>query len=219
MDYGKMVDESFKYVMEGVVGNWKKWLMLIIATIPLGIPLVGYIMKILRNEKPSPDVEGWGALFVDGIKYIVVALIYTIPIIIVGILVLGAGTAGMISGNPATMMAAFGAMAVGLIIMLIISIFIAVFEIIGVVRLARTGKIGEAFNFNAILGTINKIGWRPYLLAIGILFIAGFIMGVISIVLIIIPILGEVICLCLIAPFSLFIARYTCQVYDSAGVA
>jgi hypothetical protein len=219
MDYGDMIGESFAYAKEAVVGKWNKWLMLVIATILLGIPLMGYVMKVLRDEKPAPEVDNWGTLFVDGIKYLVVAFIYTIPLFIVGIFVLGAGAAAMISGNPSAMMAAFGAMAVGLMIMLIIGIFIAIFEIIGVVRLARTGNIGEAFNFNAILATINKLGWGPYLIAIALLFIIGFIMGVISNVLMIIPVLGAIIYLCLIAPFTLFIARFICQLYDSAGGA
>lgn len=219
MDYGNMVGEAFAYAKEAVVGKGKKWLMLIIATILLGIPLMGYVMKVLRGEKPSPEVDDWGTLFIDGIKYLVAALIYAIPLIIIGVLVMGTGAAAMMSGNPAAMMAAFGAMALGLIIMLILGVFIAVAEIIGVVRLARTGSIGEAFNFDAILATINKLGWGPYLIAIGVLFITGFIMGVISTVLMIIPVLGGIISLCLIPPFALFIARFVCQLYDSTGVA
>jgi hypothetical protein len=41
------------------------------------------------------------------------------------------------SGDTTAMMAAFGAMAIGLLIMLVLGILIAVFEIIGVVRFAR----------------------------------------------------------------------------------
>jgi hypothetical protein len=216
MDFGNMIDESFEYAKNAIAGKYKKWLMLVIATILLGIPLMGYVMKVLRGENPSPEVVDWGTLFADGIKYLAVALIYAIPLIIVGILVVRAGVAGIMSGTLSEMMAAFGLIAVGLIIMFIIAIFIAVFEIIGVVRLARTGSIGEAFNFNAILVTIKKLGWGQYLIAIGILIIAGFIMGIIFTVLMIIPVIGGIICLCLIAPFTLFIARYISLLYDNA---
>jgi hypothetical protein len=219
MDFGNMIGESFEYAKDAVFGNYKKWVMLVIATILLGIPLFGYLMKVLRGEKPSPEVEDWGTLFVDGIKYLVVALIYAIPIIIVGVLVVRAGVAGILSGTSEDMMTAFGLIAVGLVIMLIITIFIAVFEITGVVRLARTGSMAEAFNFSAILAMIKKPGWGQYLIAIGILIIAGFIMGIIFNVLIIIPVLGGIICICLIAPFTLFIARYICLLYDNAGMA
>jgi len=114
---------------------------------------------------------------------------------------------------------AFGLIAVGLVIMVIIAIIIAVFEIIGVVRLARTGSIGEAFNLNAILVTIKKIKWSQYLIAFDILIISGFIMEIICNVLMIIPVIGGFICLFLIAPFALFIARFISLLYDSAGRA
>ena len=219
MDFGNMIGESFEYSKDAVFGNYKKWLMLVVATILLGIPLFGYLMKVLRGENPSPEVEDWGALFVDGIKYLAIALIYAIPLIIVGILIVRAVVAGMTAGTLADMMTAFGLIVVGLVIMVIIAIFIGVFEIIGVVRLARTGSIREAFNFNEILVTIKKLGWGQYLIAVGILIITGFIMEIIFNVLMIIPVLGGIICLFLIAPFALFIARYICLLYDNAGTA
>ncbi len=219
MDYGSMVGESFEYAKDAVVGKWNKWVMFIIATILLGIPLMGYSMKILRGEKPAPEVEGWGTLFVDGIKYLIVSLIYAIPLIIVWFIVLGASVVGMMSGDPTAMMAAFGAMAIGLIILLILAIIVAVFEMIGIVRFARTGSIGEAFNFGEILATIGKIGWVPYIIAIIVLVIVGFIFAIIVGILMMIPILGLILYLCLISPWAIFISRYVCQLYDAAGAA
>jgi len=219
MDFGNMIGESFEYAKEAIAGNYKKWLTLVIATILFGIPLSGYLMKVLRGENPSPEVEDWGTLFVDGIKYLAVAVIYAIPLIIVGVLVVRAGVAGIMSGTLADMMTAFGLIAVGLVIMFIIAIIIAVFEIVGVVRLARTGSIGEAFHFDAIIATIKKLGWGQYLISSGIMIITGFIMEIIFNVLMIIPVLGGIICLFLIAPFTLFIARYICLLYDNAGMA
>jgi hypothetical protein len=219
MDYGNMVGESFEYAKEAVVGKWNKWIMLIIATILLGLPLMGYAMKILRGEKPAPEVDDWGTLFIDGIKVFIVALIYAIPLIIVWVLVMGAGAVAMMSGDTTAMMAAFAAMGIGLVVMLILGIIIAVFEIIGIVRFARTGSIGEAFNFSAILATITKLGWVPYIIAIVVLYVVGFIFGIIVGILMMIPILGWIIYLCLIAPWALFAARYFCLLYDSAGSA
>jgi hypothetical protein len=219
MDYGSMVGESFEYAKEAVVGKWNKWVMLIIATILLGLPLAGYSMKILRGEKPAPEVDDWGTLFIDGIKYVIVALIYAIPLIIVWVIVIGASAVAMMSGDATAMMAAFGAMAIGLLVMLVLGIIIAVFEIIGIVRFARTGSIGEAFNFTEILATIGKIGWVPYIIAIVVLCVVAIIFGIIVTILMMIPLLGILIYLCLIAPWTLFISRYVCQLYDSAGAA
>ncbi len=219
MDYGSMVGESFEYAKEAVVGKWNKWLMLIIATILLGLPLMGYAMKVLRGEKPAPEVEDWGTLFIDGIKYIIVTLIYAIPLLIVWVIVIGASAASIMSGDTTAMMAAFGAVALGFIIMCILGIIITVFEVIGVVRFARTGSIGEAFNFSAILATIGKLGWVDYIIALVILIVVAVIFSIIAAIIQIIPILGIIIYFCLIAPWTLFIARYVCQVYDAAGPA
>ena len=219
MDYGNMIGESFEYAKEAVVGKWNKWLMLIIATILLAIPLMGYAMKVLRGEKPAPEVDDWGTLFIDGIKYLIVSLIYALPIIIVWVLVLGASAAAIMSGNYSAMMAAFGAMALGFVVMFVLGVIIAVFEVIGIVRFARTGSIGEAFNISAILATINKMGWVPYLIALIVLMIVGIIVGIIIGILTMIPYLGIIIYLCLIAPVTLLFMRYICLLYDSAGAA
>ncbi|MDD1698049.1 MAG: DUF4013 domain-containing protein [Methanoregula sp.] len=219
MDYASMVGESFEYAKEAVVGKWNKWLMLIIATILLAIPLMGYAMKVLRGEKPAPEVDDWGTLFIDGIKYLIVSLIYALPIIIVWVLVLGASAAAIMSGNYSAMMAAFGAMALGFVVMFVLGVIIAVFEVIGIVRFARTGSIGEAFNISAILATINKIGWVPYIIALIVLMIVGIIVGIIIGILTMIPFLGIIIYLCLLAPITLLFMRYICLLYDSAGSA
>lgn len=231
MDYGNMVGESFDYAKEAVVGKWNKWLMLVIATILLGLPLMGYAMKVLRGEKPAPEVADWGTLFIDGIKYLIVTLIYAIPVIIIAFLVIGAGAVAVMSSagpdimagdTPAmtsTMMAGFGAIAAGLIIVIILAVIISLFEMIGIVRFARTGSIGEAFNFSQILATIGKLGWGSYILALIILGITAIIFGFIVSILMMIPIIGVILYICLIAPWTLFFTRYICILYDSAGMA
>jgi len=214
-----MVGDSFEYAKEAVVGKWNKWLMLIIATILLALPLMGYAMKVLRGEKPAPEVADWGTLFIDGIKAWIVSLIYAIPIIIVGFIVAGASAAAFISGNYSAMMAAFGAMALGGLVIFVLGVIILVFEVIGIVRFARTGSIGEAFNMSAILATINKIGWVPYIIALIVLMIVAIIIAIIVGILMMIPILGIIIYICLIAPITLLFMRYICLLYDNAGAA
>jgi hypothetical protein len=215
MDYGSMVGDSFEYAKEAVVGKWNKWVMLIIATILLGIPLMGYAMRVLRGEKPAPEVEDWGTLFVDGIKYLIVALIYSIPVIIVWVLLIGAAFVGVMSGDISALFA--GTMIVGVLVLVVLAIIIGLFELIGVVRFARTGSIGEAFNFSAILATIARIGWVPYIIALVVLFIVGIVFSIIVGIIMMIPVLGFIIYLCLISPWAIFLSRYVCLLYDSAG--
>src|SRR5512137_2989048 len=99
MDYGSMVGDSFEYAKEAVVGKWNKWIMLVIATILLGLPLMGYVLKVLRGEKPAPEVEDWGTLFIDGIKLLIVYIIWMIPIIIVYAILMAVVFAGAMTGD------------------------------------------------------------------------------------------------------------------------
>jgi hypothetical protein len=217
MEYGSMIGDSFEYAKEAVVGKWNKWVMLIIATILLGLPLMGYALKVLRGEKPAPEIADWGTLFIDGIKAFIVYLIYAIPIIIVYAILMVVGIGAAMTGDETAVMAGIGVMLVGLLVVFVLAIIIALFEIIGMVRFARTGSIGEAFNFSAILATIGKIGWIPYIIALVVLIVVGVIFGIIVAILMMIPILGILLYLCLISPWALFVARYVCQLYDSAG--
>ena len=216
MDYGKILGEAFGYAKEGLVGRWMRWVLLLVATILLALPLLGYELKIYRGEKPAPEVTGWATLFIDGIKYLIICLIYAIPIIIVAVLTLGPLVMAAIAGNQAAVMAGIGTFIVGIVVLAIIGIIIAFFEFIGVVRFARTGKMGEAFNFGAILETIGKIGWVSYIVALVIMTV---IIGIIELICMAIPFVGGVILFILVPFIVLFEARYLCQVYDSAGTA
>ena len=222
MDFGNMIGESFGYAKEGLVGKWMKWILLLIATILLTLPLMGYTLRILRGEKPSPEVENWGTLFIDGIKYLIIGIIYAIPLFIIAFLTLAplvmeAMAAG---GNPAAVnsiaMGAVGTFLLGLVIFFIAAIIIGLFANIGIVRFARTGSMGEAFNFGAILATIAKIGWVNYIIA---LIIMGIIFGVVEMICALIPMVGTLILFIIIPFLTMFQARYLCQIYDSAGPA
>jgi hypothetical protein len=192
---------------------------LIIAVL-LGAFYEGYMLKILRGDKPLPEVTDLGKLFVDGIKYLVIEIIYMIPVFIVLVAIVGAVVMTAIAKgitNPENLAAAvMGPALVGILIAVILAIILGILAIIGVVRFARTGKMGEAFNFGEIFSTIGKIGWGTYILA---LIIIAVIFGIIYVFLGLIPIVGAIIEL-IIGPFLMvFAARYICQLYDSAGTA
>ncbi len=213
-----MLDDSFAYAKDAVVGKWKQWVLLIIATILLCIPLLGYMLKVLRGEKPAPEVTGWGTLIIDGIKYVIISFIYAIPSMIVLFATIGAGVIAYIA-NPAQVLAIAGSVLVGLIIFIIVAIITGLFATIGIIRFARTGSMGEAFNFGGILETIGKIGWVSYILALIVLFIVQFIIVLIISLLNTVPFLAVIVEIIFIAPIALFETRYLSQVYDSAGTA
>lgn len=192
----------------------------LIIAILLGAFYQGYMLKILRGDKPLPEITDLGKLFVDGIKYLVIEIIYMIPVLIVLVAVVGAvamtAIARGITDPKILAAAAMGPALVGILIAVILAIILTLIAIVGVIRFARTGKMGEAFNFGEIFATIGKIGWGTYILALIILVV---IFGIIYVVLGLIPIVGAIIEF-IIGPFLMvFAARYICQLYDSAGTA
>ena len=189
MDFGTMLGDSFEYAKEGLMGKWVKWLLLaIISIIPIvNFIMFGYMLEIFRGARAAPELDDYGRLFVDGLKLFVVGLIYSIPLIIVYMLIFGASFMMMASGSDTAAAAGVGTMMVGLLIVFVLGIAIALFEVIGVIRLGRTDSIGEAFNFSAILAHIGRIGWGTYILSLVVVLAA---IAVVEIVLSIIPILG-----------------------------
>jgi hypothetical protein len=222
MDFGNMLGDSFAYAKDAVLGKWMQWLLLIVATILLCLPLLGYSLKVLRGEKPAPEVDNWGTLFIDGIKYAIVSIIWAIPMLVILFVTIGAGIVALAT-DPASVMGAIGGMLFGLIIFAIVAIITMLLSTIGVIRFARTGSMGEAFNFSAILETIGKIGWGGYIVAQVVLIVVMVIIELIISIPVVIPVIGFgldlLIKLVLIAPIVVFESRYLCQVYDAAGAA
>jgi hypothetical protein len=262
MEYGKLIEDSFTYAKDGLLGNIATWILLIVLAVLPAIPILimivalvftmvgggvpnyllfigglavaiilaiilgsflnGYQIRILRGTTPLPKVSEFGSMFFDGIRYTIIQIIYMIPVIIVIGLTAGAAILTAISSaanpgaNPEAFLPLIGGIILGIIVALILAFIIGLFAIMGVVRFARTGKMGEAFNFPEILATIRKIGWGAYILALIILFVLVFI---VELVVGIIPIIGSFISL-IIAPWVVvFTARYICMLYDSADAA
>ena len=214
MEIGKGLSESLEYAQDAVWGKWVRWILLIVSTIIFPL-LLGYELEVYRGKKPAPELENWGNLFIDGLKLFVIQLIYAIPVILVAMIFIGTGVILAIS-SPDAMMAAAGSFIVGLILVLIIAIVIGLVEMIGVVRFARLGRMGEAFNFGAIFETIGKIGWLDYIFALVALFVVVFI---IVMVLSLIPLIGMFLVLVLSPVIAIFTARYVTMLYDSVPAA
>jgi hypothetical protein len=234
MDYTDIVRDALTYVRQGVLENRGRWLRLILALILLAIPMNGYVMRIYRGETPAPEVERWGRLFVDGLKLMIVGLIWSIPILVIWIVTYGALVAAVISGNTHSLSG--WTPNIGLVLLMYVAeIAVGLLLPIASIRFARSDRFGEAFNFRAIIDHIGRIGWISYI--IGLLIVAvlvavpivalvcifillGIILAAITgfnlaVVLGIIAI--AVIVMLLISPlFTVFQARYWTRMYDSA---
>jgi hypothetical protein len=187
----------------------------VIAALILSAFYLGYQMKILRGETPLPIVSGYGRLFTDGIRYLVIEIIYSIPVFFILALTIGGAIMSSISAAPAfeDVLPIIGGVIIGISVALIVGFIIGLFAVVGLIRFARTGRMSEAFNFGAIMTTISQIGWGHYILA---LIVVVVLIAVVEIVLGVIPYIGGILQI-LISPFiTLFYSRYVALLYESA---
>lgn len=255
MKIGSNLSSSFAYAKDGLFGHWVKWIKLIISTIIF--PLMdGYTLKIYRGESPAPDIDDWVITFMDGIKVFIINFVYAIPAIIVGA-ILGIfvsiilGIVGMlfaiipVIGPIITAIlevcALFG---IPLTIAALYFLLIGPIQAFGLIKFARTGEFGAAFDFNSIIEKIRSIGWLSYYIQmiamiLAFIIVAAVLYLVLSLVLglvfgIVIGILvgdaitaaaiGGLLSLvlallieCILSPiFVLWGAKYICNIYDNA---
>ncbi|MCP1661892.1 MAG: DUF4013 domain-containing protein [Methanocalculus sp. MSAO_Arc1] len=231
MSISTFASDSFAYAREAVWGKWKQWILLVVAYLITMFTLFivpvfnGYLVSVLSGKTPAPEVTDWKKLFIDGWKLNIVALIYMIPVIIV-LLIFGAATlpfalagaqmADMTGAVPdQAMVGMMAELMAGLLVAFLIAVILSFIAYTGVVRFAKSGSIGEAFNFGAIFEHIGKIGWGSYIVAIialwVILAVFAFIIGMLSVI----PVIGWIINLFLTPVLSIFTWRYVVLLYES----
>jgi len=206
MDYGKMLSDSFSYAKGAVWGKWVRWILLVISTIIFPL-ILGYMVRIYSGVKPAPDVGNWVRTFIDGLKLIIIGIIYSIPVFIVALIF---GVPMSVATDPAA------TAGVGLLVMIIVGLLITLISTMGIIRFARKNSMGQAFAFGAILQHIGKIGWGSYILALIILWVVALVFGFIVVVLALIPFIGWLILLFLYPVWIIFGARYVTLIYESA---
>lgn len=205
MNYAQMFEDSFEYVKDALWGKWVKWLLLIVCIIIFPL-FFGYVMEILRGKKPSPELENWGKLFIDGLKFLVVAIIYAIPVL----LVLGISVGVTILASPG---AIFSGMILATFLAFVVAFLILIIASIALVRFSRLGSFREAFNFGAIFEHIRRIGWGNYVIGLLLVYVA---LAVVNFIISRIPFIGGVLNFVLNPAYGIFFARFITLLYETA---
>lgn len=221
MGIGELLSDSFGYANEGLIGKWVRWIILIISSIIFPL-IMGYSLRVMKGTTPAPEPGDYLGMFIDGIKMIIIEIVYMIIPLIIAIATFsmsgGFGSIAMLGMNVENPLAYIGMLiatfGLSLILFMIVAFIFSLFGIIGMVRFARTGSMGEAFAFGEITNTIGKIGWVQYIIALIVLFIVIF---VIYAVIGLIPVIGGLINL-IIAPYIVMMtSRYYSNLYDTGA--
>jgi hypothetical protein len=176
----------------------------------------------MSGAKPAPEPEGWIGMFIDGIKLLVISIVYTIPLMILTLLPLalyltpvsstttpaGTGSGGLLSPELAIVAAL-----VIFVLFIVAAIIIGILSTFAAVRFSRTGRMGEAFRIRTLLSHISKVGWLNCFIA---LLVMGIVIAAVGFVLMLIPIIGPIVLVLLIPAFIIFASRYIALIYESA---
>jgi hypothetical protein len=209
MEIGEIISDAVKYPSS----NWKKVLILgvffILSFVIIGVFLVlGYFLRILKSTIAGvdelPEFDDWGDMFVDGLKVLVVYIVYLlIPgiVIVAGVFTSIASLAATNTSIYTAPTSFFALIGVTGIIGYILALIFALFAYIAVANMAYYDEIEAAFRFSEILDKIKMIGWGKYIIWYIVMWVIALIVGLIAGILNIIPIVGTIIALLVIYPY------------------
>ncbi len=189
MDFGKAFgfvfeDEEWptKILIAGailLVGILFSWLLLIPLILAIAL-LVGYSFQITQrvirgDPQPLPAWDEWADLIADGLKVIVIGIVYALPIIVFSTCL---GIPIGIINNTGSVGRAFGAM-LGVALGLIDFLWLIVMSLLlpaAIGFYADEGDLGAAFRFGDIIALVRgNLG--TYLLTLVLSWVANFIGG------------------------------------------
>lgn len=178
------IGKAFTFVTED--DDWIKKLAIgaVFVLVPFLILLViGYQIAVIRNviddkERPLPEWEDFGQLFIDGIIMVVTGLVYALPLILLVIcsIAISLGTvdaAGNMSGGGTAGVIVLGCL------MLIFGIALAFIAPALFIQYARTGEFGPLFRFGEIIA-IARENVVDILIVIVVVIVAQAVLSIVS---------------------------------------
>jgi hypothetical protein len=159
-------------------------LMTLLSFLLIGIFIVfGYCARLARNvaagvARPLPEWNDIGDYLLEGLKLVVIAIIYYIPVMIVFAIGMG-GTAflGALAddtGADAVAAVAGGMFSIGMCFLYIFALAVAAILPAALTLAVMRQDFGAAFDFRTVFSYIGQNG-ANYVLAIAVHLIAGFL--------------------------------------------
>ncbi|MDL2247039.1 DUF4013 domain-containing protein [Methanobrevibacter sp. OttesenSCG-928-K11] len=195
----------------------------------INIIIFGYSFSIIKETINNIDsLPGFSFVtdFVNGLKVLVVSIIYyIIPVVLTLVIAYFTG----VFDNVMKIITTFNGTSISetlltnllvsssitMIIAIILMIIFTLLLTIAIARMADKDSFGEAFAFGEVFNTIGSIGWGNYIvwyiILIIIITIAVFISGLVNLI----PIIGILISLIFIYPYMvIFSSRATGLLYN-----
>jgi hypothetical protein len=191
---------------------WPQLIALVALGFLLSFIASGYLVRVYRGTTPPPVFDQWGSLYLDGIKLLVVGVLWFAPPVALLAAAVALAFLG-IAGQASSFVLAIVALVL-LLAAVVLFIIVSLYAPLGGIRFARTGSIREGIRFSAISGTIGNMGWGTYIIALIVLSIVWFIFAIIIMMLSLIPFAGWVLALVANPLFTVFDARFMSRVYD-----
>ncbi len=207
--------EAFSYAKDFTGDIGRLIILAILGIIPIiNFIVLGYACKVIRQTPTSnspPKLEEFLNMWIDGLKVVVVGIIYMIiPILIISAGLISTKT-GFMRHQPVfffSILSFIGSITflVGLALAFLLSIIL----VIGVVHMIKTGNFSKAFAVGEILGIIGGIGWSKYLIWLIVVFILEVIVFTIGNI----PLIGWIILMFVTPILAVFIARSITILYS-----
>jgi len=219
LDLAGIIGNSVDYAKKLFSDIGRLIILIVLNFIPIvgWLIVIGYFVKVVRESPSSnevPKIEGYGQMFVQGLKLAVAGILYMIiPMILILSGVAFAAMPWMMSDGYGYGFWSMGPLGIGLAIVgIVVAFFIAIVAAIGIVHMIKRNSFGKAFAFREIAKIIGRIGWGKYFAWIIVMFVLALIMSGISAI----P-LGWIICLVISPIFGVFVARSAALVYTEGA--
>ena len=189
------IEEAVRYPMERE--DWIKTILIGGVLLFLGFLIVpaviayGYIITAIRDNLEGkahpPEFDDWGDLAMKGVYGWIIGIVYMIVPLIIGAVTFGGSVLAAGSGSQAGAMAGIAGMIGGFLITAVLSLLFGYFVVVAIVNFARTGKLGDGFDFE----TIKRVAFSSeyftaWLISVGVFIVAGIIGSVLNVI----PFLG-----------------------------
>ena len=199
-------------------------LILTLVTLIVAIIVLGYCVEVIKSgadgDDTLPDFD-YVKQFVNGIKALILDIIYFIIPAIITIIV--ASATGLFTSftkivyMKTTMNTFTNALTITLIVAIILFIIFSLMSFTGLVRFAKTGSGTEGLRFRQILRDMSKVGLIKIIVTLIVIYIIAFVLSLIIGLIGLIPYIGVFIGIFVGVPFMLlFLYRAIGLLYADA---